>query len=316
MRDPRSALAEGDLHTDNIPVLENFDRAFLFDAEALERARKRYQEDSGHANVHVSAATPFVFRYLLEEAFVGGVERVETLHVHVIGTGEYTVRFGPDEMEVAVGCTGDPTARLVTSRDTFGGMTLFKVMSASALSKQREDELAGRVGHELQDHQLAQVAGGKGSGDWSCGREQTYGCWEEIVVCGGNDCHSEFDPCYQNNCGADCAGNYCAGDFCGVDGGCGAEGGGGSGCGSDACGAAGCLADGCAAAACGGDGCAAAVCGGEMCGAAACYGETCGAAACAADACGAAICGADIAPFDGCIVDACLVNIIPIVPIV
>ncbi|UUL84024.1 Cys-every-fifth RiPP peptide CefA [Sphingomonas qomolangmaensis] len=257
----------------------------------MDRARLRYEADTGRASVHVSEATPFVFRYLLEEAFVGNLQGRERIQFHIVGSGEYTVSFDSEEVEVEAGWTGEPTARLVTSRETFGGMTLFKVMAASSAAQQRQQTLGAEVGRELSDHQLASVAGGKGrSGD---------GCWSD-TGCGGDilvvGCRSNYDGC---------AGDYCASAGCGIDGCAGAA------CGADYGGGGGCAADGCIGAACGADACGTAGCGAAGCAADACYQDLCGAAACGADACGAAICGAD-----ACAVDACLIDFIPGVPFV
>lgn len=307
MRDPRSALASGELQTDNVTALERFDRAFAFGPEAAERARARFEEETGQPSVRLAATTPFVFKYLLEEAFVGGDAERETIQFHIVGAGEYTVSFDEAELEVVAGRTGDATARVVTSRDTFGGMTLYKVRAASAAAEAQKARLAGGVGQELDEHQLALVAGGKGS-DTSCFSD--YGCGGDILVCGGDDCggdilvvgcRSDYDGCAGNACYSDtCSSDYCAGDACGADSG-------GGGCAADACGAASCPSDACGAAACPADVCSTAACLQDLCGADGCLADYCG-----ADACGAAACAADLCPIDACLVDACAVNLLPI----
>lgn len=310
LRDPRSALASGELQADNVLALERFDRAFRFDPEALDRARRRFHSDTGHDAVKVSQGTQFVFGYLLEEAFVGGSSQAENLHFSVIGAGEYSVAFQGDTLEVHEGRVGESTGRIVTSRDTFNGMTLFKVMSTSTAAESVRLGLSA-TGRELHDYELASVAGGKGS-DPACWSD--YGCGGDILVCGGD----------SNNCGGDilvvgCREdyNYCAGDLCGSDLGCDYNA-----CALDACYAAGgcdvaaCVADGCGADGCRADGCVEAACGAAACSYAACHTEACGADACLADACLVAGCVVDVPPVDGCVVDGCLINVLPVVPLV
>lgn len=306
IRDPRLALAQGELHVDDVTALEVFDQSFRFDPPAVERARQRFEAATGTADVRQSAAAGFAIHYLLEEAFVGSPGPAEKIYFNIVGEGEFTVGVTPDEFSLSEGLDPAATARMVCSRDTFAAMTLFKVMEARSLHGANNNS----VGRELSDHQLASVAGGKGSdpgcfGDTGCGGDilvvgcrSDYDCGGDILVVGCREdyyCPADFDAC--------------AGDFCG-DNSCGSDIGAGGGCGSDNCLAAGCTADGCGSATCGADACAAAACPYDACGAAACFQDTCGIAGCSANACGGAACGADFAQ-GPCAIDACWLNVLP-----
>lgn len=310
MRDPRAALISGELQTDNVLALQSFQEAFSFSPEAVERARKHYEADTGIASVHVSKSTPFVFKYLLSESFIGGSAKGETINFYIVGEGEFTVRFDDGSLEVIEGRSGRDGARVVMSRNTFGGIIFFSIRAASAAAVAQKQRVSQGVGVELSDVQLALVAGGKGS-DGSCFSDY---CGGDILVCGG-----DMTVCGGDG-GVSCPNDYCGGDACFSDN-CGADV-----CAADACysdtGPIGtCTADGCAAAVCGGDACGVAACPGDACAEAACFqdlcgGDACGADFCGGDACGAAACGADLCPIDACLADFCFVNLIPVVPIV
>lgn len=310
IRDPRLALAHGELHVDDVSALEIFDQSFRFTPDALERARSRYEADTGIADVKDSAAAKFTLRYLMDEAFVGSPGPSEKISLNIVGEGQFTVAVSPDEFRLSEGFEPDVTARMVCSRDTFCAMTLYKLAEARSLYGANNNG----VGRELSDHQLASVAGGKGS-DPGCFGDT--GCGGDILVVGCRSncdsdyyCPADYDACPHDVCGvASCMTDVGIGGVCGADG-CGADVGGGGVCSADGCLAAACGADACHTAACAADACTAAACPYDACGAAACWHDACALAACSANACGAASCGADIAQ-GPCAWDACFVNVLP-----
>lgn len=316
--DPRNALSMGELQCDNLPALLKFESAFNFGKDTMQAAALKFADDNGSTSVRMSQVSPFIFRYLLETAFVGGTGAQEGLQFHVLGHGAYGVIFDDESVEVFEGVLPAPSGHVVVSEQALGGMALFKAMLASAEANESRERIDQAVGRELSDAQLAFVAGGKGSStpcySDSCGGDilvvgcrSDSDCGGDILVVGCRDDYCPGDFCAGDGCLSDygCSYNACAGDGCLADGPCGT-----AGCAADACGAAGCGGNACGQATCAGDACAGDACYWDACGAAACGAAACGGNYCPNDYCGADACGLDT-PIDLCTVDACAVDINP-----
>ena len=318
---PQMAVISGQIKTNSVDDLRQFERSFNFDPRVVVELSKDVfsrtdlgekedgtvdPEQAGHI-FSPKEKTDIFFKELIPRIYDANRAPGWTanLYFDIEGAGDYTVSVQAGGVRIADGKEGEPDANISMDVETFSSVMRFEVLDDANQMKDLvvvDDESRSL---ELSDDQLELVAGGKGGG--SCGAEASG-----ASACGSDHCGaaaSGATAAGASACGvAVGAAGVCGGDACGAAAGV-----------ATACGGAACAAAAGAGTACGGDGCVAAAgagsaCGAAVCGAAACAGDACGVATCTAAACAAAACGADVAP--GPDFGPCAINVIPCCPFI